>query len=401
MTTEQHILISMVYYPYDIDAFMDKVNVHIFSKEAKEIFKHILHLKDSGVLNIDILYSSLPDGLKNSVYCKELLLCTPNSNYLNMVDIFKDEYLLNKQKETAKNMLEANKSGVVLSLDDYQNSKDLLPTAFLTLKEWREYYKNLPIKKIYPTNIPFIDNCFKGGFTLGQLMLILGDPEAGKTMLSLQILENLSLHCKTCFFCFEFTIDDYLYRRANSHFVNAENMIIINDDYELSEVAENIKKLAKKHIRFFLIDSQLRLTNSLNNTNPELSESEKFSVLAKLCHSLNVFIIFICQSSKTDRVNPIGSKRGAHEASIIIRLVKKDNSDEREIIILKNKQTGNHYKDTLTFNKSELRFYEKEDESEKKTSYSINDIKINYIDEKSKDTKAKKPDDKDKKNKKD
>ena len=41
-------------------------------------------------------------------------------------------------------------------------------------------------------------------------MLISGDPEAGKTTLGLQVLENISHYAKVGFFSFEFTIEQYI-----------------------------------------------------------------------------------------------------------------------------------------------------------------------------------------------
>ncbi|WP_369094649.1 hypothetical protein [Helicobacter bizzozeronii] len=39
----------------------------------------------------------------------------------------------------------------------------------------------------------FLDKTLEGGFELRQLVLIGGDPEAGKTMLGVQILRHMSL----------------------------------------------------------------------------------------------------------------------------------------------------------------------------------------------------------------
>ena len=85
----------------------------------------------------------------------------------------------------------------------------------------------------------------------------------------------------------------------------------------------------------------------------------KFSILARLCHHLNIFILFIIQTSKSDEDTPLGSKKGAHEASIIVRLKRdKNKEEERTIVVKKNKQTGKHYKSEILFCTKELRFYE-------------------------------------------
>ena len=93
-------------------------------------------------------------------------------------------------------------------------------------------------------------------------MLISGDPDSGKTMLGLQILENLSKITRVCFFSFAFPIEHYLKRRdERSSSLNAESFFIIDEGFDINEVANNIKELYKqKGVKFFLIDSQMRLT---------------------------------------------------------------------------------------------------------------------------------------------
>ena len=102
----------------------------------------------------------------------------------------------------------------------------------------------------------------------------------------------------------------------------------------------------------------------------EEEETMKFSTLARLCHSLNILIILVIQNAKGDKENPMGSKKGGHEASIIIRIErvapKKDDltqagnlydENARLIMVQKNKQTGKHFKEKVFFNTHSLKFY--------------------------------------------
>ena len=52
----------------------------------------------------------------------------------------------------------------------------------------------------------------------------------------------------------------------------------------------------------------------------EEEESLKFSTLAKLAHQYELLIFLIIQTAKGDRDNPMGSKKGTHEASVILRI---------------------------------------------------------------------------------
>lgn len=85
--------------------------------------------------------------------------------------------------------------------------------------------------------------------------------------------------------------------------------------------------------------------------------------------SLNEAQILI-KNAKGDKENPMGSKKGGHEANIIIRIErvapKKDDlaqagnlydEKSRLIIVQKNKQTGKHFKEKVFFNTMTLKFY--------------------------------------------
>ncbi len=81
-------------------------------------------------------------------------------------------------------------------------------------------------------------------------------------------------------------------------------------------------------------------------------ETIKFTTLSDLAKRLQVIIVLIIQNSKNDRYSPTGSRKGAHEAHVMIRIekIKKDElkhiksyserGKHRKILILKNKQTG-------------------------------------------------------------
>lgn len=233
-----------------------------------------------------------------------------------------------------------------------------------TFNEWEADFNSRPPFEKIRTGIDFLDQTFGGGLAPAQLVLVSGEPEAGKTALATQIMENVAVHRRVGFFCFEFTVDEYVRRNRQNPFLNKANIAICNDGYDISRVAANIKEEFYTHgTRFFVIDSQLRLSNA-EATTMEEEETSKFSILAKLCHKLGIVVMFIIQTSKTDTQNPMGSKKGGHEASIIIRIefAKALNSggenDEnaREIKINKNKQTGKHFKERVYFDTERLKF---------------------------------------------
>jgi len=237
--------------------------------------------------------------------------------------------------------------------------------------QWEETIDNsAPIPK-YPTGISFIDDSLKGGISAGQFILVMGDPEAGKTLISTQILRHTSKSFPVLFFCFEFTVRDFINQnREKNREIKKDNVYIINDGYSLSEVVREIKIWAKRGVRFVFIDSQMRVDNSERNGSTEQQESEKFSKLAKLCHNLEITIILIAQQGKEDTKGgvhtPMGSKKGGHEANQIWYIHKSkpnynesgidENKTAREFEISKNKQNGVHFKTKITLNLGSLEF---------------------------------------------
>ncbi len=380
---EKVVLRSFLEYEDKIDEFLKAFSPVFFSTDGQKILNVILELKAKNALSLE----SFAQTYKNpkEEFFLDVIGSLPNPNFLNFAPLLLDSVRLNRQMQIAQKLKEASEQKVLLDVEVLAKESEVRQTHFQTLKEWISYFENKPKSKVYPTQISFLDSCFNGGFELAQLMLISGDPEAGKTRLGLQILENLARFNKVCFFCFEFTAENYVRQKEKELLSFYENIFVINDGYDINEIVRNIKELYKQGVKFFLIDSQMRIT-SPQARNMEEEETLKFSALAKLCHSLNIFIMLIVQTSKSDRDNPMGSKKGGHEASITIRIErvapKKDDllqsgnefdENRRILLVKKNKQTGKHPKEEVIFDTKTLTFKAQEEKKE---------LVIEYIDTK-------------------
>lgn len=269
---------------------------------------------------------------------------------------------------------------ITKSIDDATVKLDVaIGSRAKSYEDWEKYINSLPPLPRFGTGISFIDDYLGGGPTAGQLILVMGDPEAGKTLLTTQILKNVSAGFPSLFFAFEFTVRDYIdNNKKRDRNINKKNLFIVNDGYDLSDVTREIKIFAKKGGRFVVIDSQMRVENSENKGTAEQSESEKFSKLAKLAHSLELLIFFIAQQGKEDSKggthSPMGTKKGAHEANQIwyIHKLKPKYEDGSEIDInahkrlfevSKNKQNGRHFKTEISLNPVLLEFVRKYNKS--------------------------------------
>ena len=381
---ELSILRSMVELPQDIEDFCRHLPPQIFSPNAQKILNTLIELGTSA--NLTSLESALSEEFKNSEFYIEFLNAPVDVNYADLKSLFVRDFELKNQQALAQRLLKASAQGELLDIDVLKKDYQRVQEEFKSLREWRAYFDTLPPAKKYQTHISFLDSAFDNGFEEGQLILISGDPEAGKTMLGTQIIENIAKRHKVAFFCFEFTIQSYLKAKERTN-TNTDNIIVLNDGYNINEIAHNIKELYRQGVNVFLIDSQMRI-NSPQGRNMEEEESLKFSTLARLCHSLGIVVFLIVQTSKGDRDNPMGSKKGGHEASIIMRIehckAKDENLREfdessRMFIVKKNKQTGKHFKEKVRF--KDLRFFRLEREfDEDARKLDIDEIKsiINF-----------------------
>lgn len=364
------ILRSLLEYPDKINDFLDKIPLKCFSEFGAELLNLMLNLKQKELLNIETLNVETRDGLKNSPFYVNFLGALPNVLVLNLSQNLIKAYKIEQQKALIKTLEKASENGELVDIEFLQQKMNVEAKNFMNLRQWAEFYANKPKMPSVKVGVDFLDSAFNGGLELGQLVLIGGDPEAGKTMLGAQIFEYIALHNKVAFFCFEFTIEQYLKRVDEKNIkTNYENVMILNDGYHIFEVADNIRSLYRQGVKVFFIDSQMRLTHT-QGRNMEEEETAKFSTLARLCHSLNILIILVIQNAKGDKENPMGSKKGGHEASIIIRIErvapKKDDltqagnlydENARLIMVQKNKQTGKHFKEKVFFNTQSLKFY--------------------------------------------
>lgn len=360
---EQEILLSMMHYKEDIDEFLAITPRQVFSQKGSVILEKILHLQGKKALSTHSLMNALTTEQQSDEYVLELFSKSPNSSFVNLSQELITAYKLKMQKANGLKMIKASDNNTLLDLSMLDRAVE--SNEYKNLAQWIDYYATRPEQPKFKTKVGFLDSVFDGGIEVAQLVLISGDPEAGKTTLGLQVLENISHYAKVGFFSFEFTIEQYIRaKQAERKPPNLDNMYIINEGYELYTIAQNIKNLYRQGVKVFLIDSQMRIT-SPNGRNMEEEESLKFSLLAKLCHSLGILVFLIVQTSKSDRDNPMGSKKGGHEASIIIRIehckpeieaLREFSENSRMLILKKNKQTGKHFKEKVAFDPNTRKF---------------------------------------------
>ncbi|MGG7049231.1 MULTISPECIES: ATPase domain-containing protein [unclassified Campylobacter] len=367
---EPLIISSLISYPEKFDEFSRIIKPYHLSNGYSELYTELIDLRNANEI---IEFEKLAIRVQYDKGLTNLLLnviapVNPTPNIISYIPELEHSYKINRQRQIAKMLTDKADDGISVDIDDIMAYAKDAPHEFRNFKQWAEYIQNLPVLPRYQTGVSFLDMAFGGGIEMSQLVLLSGEPEAGKTSIGVQILENVSQGFKAAFFCFEFTARQYITAKLQQDpkFCENENLFIINEGYNINEVAENIRALHKMGVKFFLIDSQMRIEVSKARSMEE-EESAKFSTLAKLAHSLEIVIMLIVQTAKGDPNNPMGSKKGGHESSITIRIehIKPSADDKKNmeydptkrlLIIKKNKQTGKHFKEEVAFDPITRRF---------------------------------------------
>ncbi len=275
-------------------------------------------------------------------------------DYLNLKSDFKTFLCFQMQEHLANKLKEATRKSEVF---DYEFLNKYIDLGFNRngkyYWEWEEFFKSKPkIEKIH-TGINFLDHVSDGGFEVGQLILLSGDPEAGKTLLGIQCIINAQQKHKVTYFGFEFSVRKHIETLNSRAFkLNKENYFIDDISCEINDLVSQIRGLSKEGHKLFVVDSQMKIQAPIVGRTIEEVETIKFTTLAELAKRLQVVIILIIQNSKNDSYAPTGSRKGAHEAHVMVRIEKIKNGElkhikdynergkHRKVLILKNKQTG-------------------------------------------------------------
>lgn len=244
------------------------------------------------------------------------------------------------------------------------------------------YYDHNPPPPGIVTGVSFADEGVGGEWDTGNLVTISGDPEAGKTIFTMQMLKEISYREPVGMFAFEFTTRMLIkmQQKSDMEFIKnipaMQNMKVISKGFDIADIERNIKKLHRKGTRVFGIDSQMRIENAhFNGFTMEERETEKFSRLAKLAQKLDVLIFMIIQTTDGAPDRPLGSKKGAHEATVMIRLKREkskegdEHKERRKYVVHKNKISGQHFEKDIILNPFTLKFTRPYGEGGKEVKY--------------------------------
>ncbi|WP_390510500.1 ATPase domain-containing protein [Helicobacter pylori] len=347
---------SFINYPKDLEEFLEEIHISNFTPFNQKIIQALLEMKNKNqVVQLETIRLKIGDEAFESKEFSAILQADIYPNYLDLKSDFKIYLSLKMQEFLANELIKATRRSEIFDFDFLGKHTTLLGSNRngKYYWEWEEFFKSKPKIEKIPTGIDFLDNISEGGFEVGQLVLLSGDPEAGKTLLSIQYITNAQQNNKVTYFGFEFSVRKHIETLNSKGFkLNKENYFIDDISCEINDLVSQIRHLARDGHKLFVIDSQMKIQAPIVGRTIEEVETTKFTTLAELAKRLQVIIVLIIQNSKNDSYAPTGSRKGAHEAHIMIRIERiksgelrhikdyNERSKHRRVLILKNKQTG-------------------------------------------------------------
>ncbi len=349
------IMNSFINYPNDLEDFLEDIHISSFTPFNQKIIQALLDMKNKNhVIQLETIRLKIGDAAFESKEFTEILQADSYPNYLDLKSDFKTHLSLKMQEFLANELIKATRKSEIFDYDFL--GKHIKLGSNRNGKyywEWEEFFQTKPPIEKIATGIDFLDHISDGGFEVGQLILLSGDPEAGKTLLGVQYITNAQQNHKVTYFGFEFSVRKHIETLNSKNFtLNKENYFIDDLSCEINELVSQIRGLSKEGHKLFIIDSQMKIQAPIVGRTIEEVETIKFTTLADLAKRLQVIIILIIQNSKNDSYAPTGSRKGAHEAHVMIRIEKikrgelenikdfNERSIHRKVLILKNKQTG-------------------------------------------------------------
>ncbi len=352
---ENLIMKSFLDYPQHIEDFLEDISVKSFTPFNQKLIKVLVGMNHRNQTpRLETIKLRIGEKEFESEEFKRVLAADSYPDYLNLKSDFKTYLCFRMQEHLANKLKEATRKSEVFDYDFLNKYINLgIVRNGKYFWEWEEYFKNKPPIEKIETGISFLDAITDGGIELGQIVLLSGDPEAGKTLLGVQFLMNAHQQQKVTYFGFEFSVRKHIETLKDKNFkIKGENYFIDDQSCELNDLISQIRSLSKEGHKVFLIDSQMKIQAPVIGRTVEEIETSKFSALSECARNLQVLVILIVQNSKNDSYTPTGSRKGGHEAHLMIRIERlkmnqlknikdfNERAKHRRIVILKNKQTG-------------------------------------------------------------
>lgn len=354
-----------------------KAKSTVFSSEGRvHIFETIMSLVDRFISPTleTVATEARKRGKEIEDEFMEIFKVDPTPNLLFVLNrlnqLAKDKRVFMTLFEECRAMTENKSSDIVLQeLGDFVDTE--ISEAVEEVKTYAEVKQdvlNMKPQPKYQVGVPAIDRLLDGGLELGQLIVLLGDPDAGKTMLMLQMLRTFAddskPNCKAGAFPFEFSKENFtrtLIENNRDELFNHDDMLLNDEALDIHQLKAAMITMIRRGAKFIGVDSQMMIEDTTHKGSLESFETQKFRMLMSIAKRYNVIVAVIAQRAKDSKKGEIfGSKLAGHIAHIIFDMTLPDPDDKLHptLKLHKNKQNGITNREIpLKFNRSQLRYY--------------------------------------------
>jgi len=220
-----------------------------------------------------------------------------------------------------------------------------------TLRDVRARVKSKPQTIKYLTGHRVIDQKM-GGFSEGSFINIAGVNFSGKTTLVLNVIENIARHKKAVFFSFEMYENLLIQNKLQDTSID-DNLIIVQNKYDLIQIEAIIRRKAEKGIKFFAIDSMMKI--KIGEAKEDYQKASLISsTLARLTQELGIIILLINQIALSDIRNSRLEFKGSGDISYdsdVSLFITVDDKGNRELHCKKDRINERTWKADITDNR--------------------------------------------------
>lgn len=225
--------------------------------------------------------------------------------------------------------------------------------AGLTARQLIKKIEGLPKVPKFETGMTKLDAWMDGGFETGLFVNLAGESGSGKTTLLLNLIANLANGRRTLFFNFEMGQRLFVkkLKELKLNESQLDNLVIDSDTNKLEDLIMEIELYAEEGVRFFAIDSKMKITTSSQGQEyQQISAMSK--ELARLSARKDIVIFLINQMNEEDIKNKRLAFKGSgdqkYDSDIALFLVKDE--EQRKLICTKNRQNDKLFSIDMTLN---------------------------------------------------
>jgi len=193
----------------------------------------------------------------------------------------------------------------------------------------------------YALGLSGLDEMLNGGVEVGTFIQLAGQSFAGKTHMVLEILSNIAGYTECVLFNFEMG-DKRIAHRLDRLLITdtqLDHLIIDSRTRDLDQLINEIRIYAKKGIKFFAIDSKMKITTSEKDDFKRFGEIT--AKLSRVCQENDIIVFLINQMSEDDMKSGRFSFKGSGDHlydTDIAMFLTVGKGDERKLVCTKNRQ---------------------------------------------------------------